>query len=160
MSTALYPRTSRYASTKSIFGCSRSTRTSFTRMRSPSRKRLPVRSPHQLVLAPRRNGSSRCPSSEMCTRPRRRARRASTKTPKRVTAADGAVELLADVVLHVIALEPGLDVARRLVGAPLGLGAMRAERMPVARRRSACRSSTALMRAVHEQIRDSGGSAR
>src|SRR6185503_7569030 len=33
---------------------------------------------------------------------------------------DRAVELLADAVLHVVGLEPGVDLARRVVGAALG----------------------------------------
>src|SRR5476649_837510 len=46
--------------------------------------------------------------------------------------ADRSRKLLADAVLHVIALEPGLDIARCFVGAALGHGAMRAEFFPVA----------------------------
>src|SRR5471030_1290230 len=46
--------------------------------------------------------------------------------------ADRSRKLLADAVPHVIALEPGLDIARRFVGAALGHGAMRAQLLPVA----------------------------
>ena len=45
-------------------------------------------------------------------------------------AADGAVELLADPVLHVVALEPVVDVARRFVGAALGHRRVHAELLP------------------------------
>src|SRR5581483_1849336 len=45
--------------------------------------------------------------------------------------ADRSVERPADAVLHVIALEPGFDVARRLVRAALGLRAVLSERTPV-----------------------------
>src|SRR5204862_7524111 len=46
-------------------------------------------------------------------------------------AGDGAGEGLADVLSHVIALEPALDVAARVVGAPLGLGAVPPKGLPV-----------------------------
>src|SRR5437660_5243030 len=44
--------------------------------------------------------------------------------------ADRAGEILADFVLHVVALEPLQDVTRRIVGAALGHRAMRAECFP------------------------------
>src|SRR5688572_9557314 len=46
-------------------------------------------------------------------------------------AGDAAGEGAADVVAHVVALEPVLDVAAGVVGAPLGLGAVAPERLPV-----------------------------
>src|SRR5688572_7040688 len=50
---------------------------------------------------------------------------------ERRDAGDAAGEGAADVVAHVIALEPVLDVAAGVVGAPLGVGAVAAERLPV-----------------------------
>ena len=50
---------------------------------------------------------------------------------ERHDAGDAAREGAADVVAHVVALEPVLDVAARVVGAPLGLGAVAAQRFPV-----------------------------
>ena len=47
---------------------------------------------------------------------------------------DAAGELLADAILHVVALEPGFDVARGLVGAALGGRAVQADLGPVAGR--------------------------
>src|SRR6185312_3154293 len=44
--------------------------------------------------------------------------------------ADRAVERLTDAVAHEVALEPRLDVARRVVGAALGLGRVLAELAP------------------------------
>ena len=44
---------------------------------------------------------------------------------------NAAGERAADVVAHVVALEPVLDVAARFVGASLGFRAMAAERFPV-----------------------------
>ena len=44
--------------------------------------------------------------------------------------ADGAAELLAEVLAHVAALEPGLDVARGFVGAALVGAAVRAGDLP------------------------------
>ena len=44
---------------------------------------------------------------------------------------DGAGEFLAQAVAHVPALEPGLNVARRLVGAALVGAAMRTRRLPL-----------------------------
>src|SRR5258706_7397437 len=46
-------------------------------------------------------------------------------------AGDRAREALADVLAHVIALEPALDVAARVIGAPFGLRAVAPERLPV-----------------------------
>ena len=62
-------------------------------------------------------------------------------------AADRAGERLADLVLHEVALEPVLDVARRVVGAPLGQRAVHAELAPTTRPPacSALPASTALI---------------
>ena len=69
-------------------------------------------------------------------------------------AADGAVEGFADAVLHVVALEPVLDVARRVVGAPFGQRAVHAQFGPAGAARLIARARDArLDRAVHEQIR-------
>ena len=54
-------------------------------------------------------------------------------------AADRAVEALADLVLHEIALEPVLDIAGRVVGAALGERAMHAELAPRDARRACIR---------------------
>jgi hypothetical protein len=51
--------------------------------------------------------------------------------PEGHDARDAAREGAADVVAHVIALEPVLDVAARIVGAPLGLRAVAPERLPI-----------------------------
>jgi hypothetical protein len=67
-------------------------------------------------------------------------------------AGNGAVELVAHVVLHVVALEPGLDVARRLVGAPLRFRAVDADRMQVSRLVALARQHR-LDGAVHQQVR-------
>src|SRR5436190_508729 len=69
--------------------------------------------------------------------------------------ADGAAELLAQVLAHVAALEPGLDVARSLVGAALVGAAVRAGDLPrlelAARRerRQRRRARLGVLRALH-----------
>src|SRR5438046_8320528 len=45
-------------------------------------------------------------------------------------AADSSFEGLSDPILHVVALEPALDVARRVIGTALGLRTMLAELRP------------------------------
>ena len=50
--------------------------------------------------------------------------------PKVVAARDDAAVFLAEMLAHVLALEPGLDVAAGLVGAPLVGAAMQARRLP------------------------------
>ena len=55
-------------------------------------------------------------------------------------AADRAVECFADAILHVVALEPVLDVAGRVVRAPLGQRAVHAELRP-------CRAARLIARA-------------
>src|SRR5262245_9442437 len=50
--------------------------------------------------------------------------------PEACHAADRAGERLADLVLHEVALEPRLDVARRVVGAPFGERTMLAQLGP------------------------------
>ena len=68
-------------------------------------------------------------------------------------AADRSAEGLADLVLHEVALQPVLDVARCLVGAALGLRAMRAELGPGRSGRPVLRlREHGLDRAMHEQI--------
>ena len=61
------------------------------------------------------------------------------------------LELLTDLVLHVETLEPRDNVPRGIVGAPLGLRAMQADRIPVSRR-LLLSLDRRLDRAVHEQI--------
>jgi len=74
------------------------------------------------------------------------------KNPKPHHRTDGAVECLADAIAHVIALEPRLDIARRLVGTALRLRAMHAEFLPVAGI-VALVVQHSLDRAVHKQVR-------
>src|SRR6185503_3570878 len=71
--------------------------------------------------------------------------------PEGSDAACAAVEGLSDAVLHVVALEPGGNVARRLVGAPLGGGAVRAQLAPVSRLVAAA-VERRLDGTMHEQI--------
>src|ERR1019366_9496425 len=71
---------------------------------------------------------------------------------KRDRRADAAGERFAHPVAHEVTLEPGLDIPRRLVGAPLRQRAMRAELLPAAGL-VALAAQHRLNRAMHEQIR-------
>src|SRR3990172_355016 len=62
------------------------------------------------------------------------------------------LELLAHAILHVVALQPGLDLARRVVGAPLGLRAVPAQIDPAARG-VALAPKHGFDRAVDQQVR-------
>ena len=65
---------------------------------------------------------------------------------------NGAFELLADALLHEEALEPVLDVARRLVGTALGARAVQADVVPAADRLVFFLGEHGLDGAVHEQV--------
>ena len=117
------------ASVKSIFVVSRSTRATLTRTRPASWNTRPAAlADHRVapgveveVVAAELGDVDEAVDVEVVER---------DEDAEARHAADRAVEALADLVLHEVALEPVLDVARRVVGAPLGERAVHAELGP------------------------------
>ncbi|EKE16686.1 MAG: hypothetical protein ACD_10C00851G0001 [uncultured bacterium] len=65
---------------------------------------------------------------------------------------NGAIEHFADALLHEIAFQPVLDIARRLVSPPFGARTMQADIIPTANRSVFLTGQHRLDRTVHEQI--------
>ena len=121
-----------HASTKSMRACSRSTRTTRTRTRSPSRKRGGC-APRAAGGPPGRTGVV-VPQLRDVHQPLDVHLVERDEDAEAVTALMRAVERLADPGRACSSTSASSHVARRLVGAALGHRAVRAERVPVARR--------------------------